>query len=463
MQTTLKKTEIAAQVLPISICVGWAMGTISLGALNFAKNYILLFMTTHLGIAAFTAGLILTFAKVFDALTDPAMGALSDRTETRWGRRRPYLLIGSFLAALGYLILFLVPDFSSITYTIAYMCVAMCLYALAYTVFGVPHLAMSAEITTNYHQRTYLMSYRAVFAIVGISAGGALVPYLIDYFSGGVRMSRPGFEGMAVVMSILVFICCILTFLLTSRARFVSRTNEQNYTLPQQFKLALQNKPFFILLTGKVFFMIASNLVNGTSLFYVTYVIGESAAWLGNFFLVMIFGSLISQPLWLKLSKKFGKRDIYYVGAFIFCCGTISWLWATAEEPQLIFLARAFLLGVSGGGMMLVGNAMLPDTMEYDARRTGLRREGVFAGLYSTMEKLAAAFGAGILGLILGSMGFVESTTGIVEQPRSAIIAIYLCNAVIPVILTITACAVLWFYDLSEEKLENTTKLSEPK
>ena len=100
--------------------------------------------------------------------------------------------------------------------------------------------------------------------------------------------------------------------------------------------------------------------------------------------------------------------------------------------------------------------------MEYDTRRTGLRREGMFAGLYSTMEKVAAAVGTGLLGFILGAMGFVESTEGVVEQPESAILAIYLCNAVIPVIMTGVACFLLRYYDLSESKLENTRRIAEP-
>ncbi len=444
--------------LPVVVCVGWALGTVSMGALNFAKNYVLLFMTTHLGIAAVTGALILTGAKVFDAVTDPVMGLISDRTRTRWGRRRPYLLGGSFLAGLGYIALFIVPDFGSQSVLITYICLVMCFYAFAYTVFGVPHLAMSAEIASTYHERTYLMSYRAVFAILGISAGGALVPYLIDFYGNGELMSRPGFEGMALTMGVVVATFCLLSFFLTSRAKFVAEPDTAKLSLAKQFKLASQNRPFFVLLSAKASFLIATNLVNGTSLFYVTYILGESAAWLGNFFIVLMVATLISQPFWLKLTKRFGKKRIYYIGALIFSASCLSWLWASADEHAAIFLTRAFMFGISAGGMMLAGNAMLPDTMDYDSKRTGLRREGIFAGLYSTMEKFAAAAGTALLGLILGVMGFIESKEGVIDQPDSAILAIYLCNSVFPVILTGLACFILRYYDLSESKLENTHK-----
>ena len=453
---------LTAGSLPIIVCIGWSLGTVSMAALNFAKNYVLLFMTAHLGVAAVTASLILIGAKIFDAFTDPEMGLISDKTHTRWGRRRPYLLIGAFLAGLGYIALFITPSFESHAVLIGYLSLVMCFYAIAYTVFGVPHLAMSAEITATYHERTYLMSYRAVFAIIGISLGGALVPFLIDYFGDGSLMSRAGFEGMALTMGIFVTSVCLLSFLLTSRAKFVAQPDRQQVPLMQQFKMATENRPFFVLMSAKASFMVASNLVNGTSLFYVTYVLGESAAWLGSFFIVMIIATVVSQPFWLRLSKRYGKKNIYYVGAGIFATATLSWLFASSDEHIAIFLVRAFMLGISGGGMMLVGNAMLPDTMEYDTRRTGLRREGMFAGLYSTMEKVAAAVGTGLLGFILGAMGFVESTEGVVEQPESAILAIYLCNAVIPVILTGVACFLLRYYDLSESKLESTQRIAEP-
>ena len=120
-----------------------------------------------------------------------------------------------------------------------------------------------------------------------------------------------------------------------------------------------------------------------------------------------------------------------------------------------------YLRGIAGGfgssGMLLMAGSMLPDTMEYDFRRTGLRREGIFSGIYTTIEKVAFALGVTVLGVFLGAMGYIQSTGAPVTQPPSAITAIYLCVGVAPLVTSILSCLFLWNYDLSETKLKTQT------
>jgi GPH family glycoside/pentoside/hexuronide:cation symporter len=159
-------------------------------------------------------------------------------------------------------------------------------------------------------------------------------------------------------------------------------------------------------------------------------------------------------PLWLKLSRRRGKKLVYFGGVVLFSVTSFSWLLADASEPAAIYLLRGLISGVGSGGLLLTAQSLLPDALEYDYLRTGLRREGVLSGFYTTVEKLAFALGSAITGLFLGAMGYVSGTMGpATEQPDSAILAIRLCVSVLPVIAIVASAFVLRWYDLDEQKL----------
>jgi len=137
----------------------------------------------------------------------------------------------------------------------------------------------------------------------------------------------------------------------------------------------------------------------------------------------------------------------------------LSWLLATPAEPFGLTLLRGVVLGFLGGATLLMGQAMLPDTMEYDFRLTGLRREGVYAGVYTTIEKFAFAFGPAITGGVLAAMGYVASRDGFAEQPDSAITAVYICAAGLPALTGLIGAICLTQYDLTEEKLKAAKRI----
>ena len=140
----------------------------------------------------------------------------------------------------------------------------------------------------------------------------------------------------------------------------------------------------------------------------------------------------------------------------------MTWLLASPAEPYALTILRGIFLGFLGGATLLMGQAMLPDTMEYDIRRTGMRREGVYAGVYTTIEKFAFALGPAATGAILAGMGYIASSEGFVEQPESAILAVYICAAVLPVVTSILGILCLTQYDLTEQKLKAATLINNP-
>ena len=427
-----------------------------MNCLNIAKSYLLLFMTNHLGIAALSAGLLLALSKVYDAVTDPLMGVLTDRTRTPWGRRRPYLLLGAFLAGGSYVAVFMVPEFGDPKVAFAYMAGALIVYATAYTVFNVPYLAMSAEMTTDTRARTSLMSYRAVASIVGGGLIGALAPWIVTYFGD----NRNGFEKMGLIIGGIVLVCCLAAFFMTSKARFTHPVAAEGIPFRTQLRTAMGNRPFLILCAAMFFFLICTNVIAGATVFFVIYVLNEPVAWLTPFFLLITVAVVVVQPPTLWMSARWGKRNTYLIGALVYSLGVLSWLLASPGEPLWLYLFRAISMGFGAGMMGVTVNAMLPDTMEFDTRRTGLRREGVLAGFFSTIEKVSSALAASLLGVVLGLSGFVESDSGKVAQPDSAMTGITLSVAVIPVIFMGLTCVALLFYDLDEKKLKSTERLA---
>jgi GPH family glycoside/pentoside/hexuronide:cation symporter len=262
----------------------------------------------------------------------------------------------------------------------------------------------------------------------------------------------------------LVFVPLILgsawwCFHATRHAPFSTRAEKSHYPVREQISSVLSNQPFLILIMIK-FLTLMSLGVQAVFAFFFTYVLKLSDAYLGQYFLASSIAMILSQPLWLKLSKITGsKRNTYIIALILSLPAFLSWLIAEPGEPALYVYLRAVVIGAAGGGAILMGQSLLPDTMEYDYRRTGLRREGIFAGFYTTVEKLSGAIGVAVVGAILSTAGYIQSQGTQVQQPESAIKAIYLIMGCLPALISFLGIVALLFYRLTEDKLKSTVLL----
>lgn len=441
------------RTLPLTVCVGWGVGSLGMAIMfGLINTFALKFMADHLAIAAGVAGLLLGVSKIYDGFTDPLMGVISDKTNTKMGRRRPYLLIGAFLLAASMVFMFNVPDFAQPSSAVIYMTAMLLLYATAYTVFNVPYLAMPAEMTEGYHERSYLMSFRvygiAAAGFVGLAAG----PMIIDGYGGG----RAGFEAMAWIMGGAVLLSSLACFYFTKDAPFKHKIQTSKYTMKDQIRLAAENRPFMWLMLSKLCGLVGAALSAPAKAFFFPLVLGASLTSFGYYWIAFYIAMIVSQPFWLRYGKNHGKRNIFMFALLATVVVNLTWLLATPQEAYVITIIRGVFLGFFGGATLLMGQAMLPDTMEYDLRRTGLRREGIYAGFYTTIEKFSYAIGPAITGIVLGAMGYVASKGAPVEQPDSAILAVYICAAGLPALMGVLGALSLTRYDLTEEKLKAT-------
>jgi len=439
--------------------LGWAMGSMGTGVMIGAlTGYGLYYMTNYLGIAAGLAGSLIGLSKFYDMISDPVMGQISDRTQSKWGRRRPYLLVGTIACPLTLLLLFHLPVFESGSLTITVLFLVLVLYATAFTSFNVPYFAMPAEMTSNYHERTVIMSQRVFFSTMSVVSVSVLGPFVIEAFGGGVA----GYKGMSWVLAFLVFIGMGTTFLLTKNVAFTLRSERSDYRVRNQVKLILNNKPFCTFIAAKSMIFIGSASAQGTLLFMGQFVLGRGEMILVGFGIGYTLGVMFSLPIWTRLiAKVLGKRDAFRIASIGLGLTMLTWWMATPDESLVIFYSRFFLMGIFSAGGLVAGSAMLPDIMEYDRHRSGVNQEGLYAATFSLIEKIAYTAGPAMLGLLLSAGGFISVQKGqFVDQPDSAITAIRVAVSIIPAVLSIIGGLLIGFYDLDEAKLKSVKSVS---
>jgi len=441
--------------LPWRIIVGWGLGSTTMGATNFAKVLVLGYLVDYVGVAAGVAALIVAMSNIYDAVADPVIGAASDRTRSRWGRRIPFMFFGALLLALAWVLMFNVPARLTGTSIVAYVAFGLVVFSTGYGMFGVPYNAMPSELTDDYHTRTLMMSARSVFSTLGTSAGGFLAPRLITHFGGG----RMGHAGMSWILGGVVLAFALVGIVMIGRQPNVENVSTRRPPFRAQIGSMLANRHFFVLLVAHLFGMVGVMMMNGSAVFYVRRVLGAGDAWLGSFFLYLNVMMFLSLPACLWLGKKLGKRDAFIVGSLVLSAASFSWYWATLDEPYAIFMLRNAAISFGSASMIVLGYAMLPDTIEYDRRRTGLRREGLYAGFWTTVEKGSSAAGIAIVGLILSLSGYAQSHGDAVKQTPEALYGVFLAFGVGPGVTILIGAMLMLFYGLDEKTIKHVSAL----
>ena len=453
----------AAQPLPWPKIIAWSIGTVGpVTLLYLVSSAYLFFMTDLMAMSGAIAGALIFVVRLSDMFADPIMGYVSDRTESRMGRRRPWMLIGAIAMTFGCIGLFTLPtDIATrgggplIGWTLA----ALLVYFGGYTMFNVPYMAMPAEMTDNFQDRTRLMSARVVFVSLSSLLGAALAPRLIDAFGSGVR----SYEITSWVIGGIGLIATLVCVLSTGSARATAATP---VTMPMlaQMRVAFSNQPFMTLILTKLLLLLAMSSITTTMFFFVRHVLNRELAVASNIALAQTIGMLVVLPVWVWLAKRFRKQHLFMVASAGSTIVLLTWMVATAVEPTVLLLLRAFALGVFAGGSLLMGQSMLPDTMDFDYRRSGLRREGAYSGIYSMVEKAGFAFGPLLIGGLLSLAGYVGSRPGEAQLALSgdARLAVYLGVSLIPAIATASCILVLRNYTLTEEQLQAMSPPSLP-
>lgn len=428
--------------------VGYSLGSLSTGAFGTVPGLLLLyFLTDTLGVAAGLAGVTVLVPKLWDIIWNPLVGGWSDRTQSRWGARRPWMLAGALLLPAFFVAMFATPPGLSTGRAALWTGIAFLVAAAAYALFQVPYVSMPAEMTDDYHERTTVVSYRIVALTIGILVAGAVAPLLVDAGGGG----RSGYLVMAV--SVAAFMCAGMlgAVIGTRRAPRTSRPTGAG-SLLTALRVARAN-PWFLRLWGT---FVIQALATATTLaaipYFSTYILGREGA-TTLLFAALVAPAILVMPLWARYGHRVGKKRAYVAASLLYAAASLGLVAARVlPEPGVLLLVVA--AGVGYSGMQLFPLAMLPDTVEADEARAGVRRSGLLTGLWTAGETGAFALGPAMVGVVLAVTGFVSRESGkVAAQPSSATSGILLTFSLLPAVVMLFSLLVFRRYDLSVERL----------
>ncbi|MDX2224054.1 MAG: MFS transporter [Rhodospirillaceae bacterium] len=446
MKLAVSRTELA-----------YGLGAIGYAAGLQVVNVLLLrFMTDDLAIAAGVAGTILAVTKLVDAVEDPLVGYLSDRTRSRWGRRRPYLIAGALVLPLMTAALFNPPALSANALA-GYMLVMLLAHSLAYTFFVVPYTAIGAEIIEDYHARSTLMSFRVYGGSLGLLMAATVAPWLLATWGS----DRDAHGIMGLVLGLIVLACCLISAAwLTERRTAAAPRRSAGGSWLNSLKLAFADGDFARIVGTHIVFQIGVATVVVSTAYFSRHVLAVSDYWLGTFYMAKVAGNLVSVPLWLWLAKRIDKPKAYMASLIVYGLLNLSWLLSGPHEPLAIVVARNFVVGIGMGGAVLLAYSLLADVIRYDQLKTGLDREGMFSGAVSFIDKVSGALGTAGIGFLLSAMGYVagapaRTPDGPATQPDSALTAIYLGFCVVPGLAALACVAIMSGYGLTRAKMDS--------
>lgn len=419
----------------------------------------LVFLTNVAGLGAGYAGSVLLVGKVWDAFNDPLIGWLSDRTRTRWGRRLPWMVAAVVPFAVFFVLMWVVPGFATRDNQLglfAYYTVVALLYNTFYTALALPHSSLTAELSSDYDERSRITGSRMAFSLGG-SVGGLLIAQAVFGLLASAPPTRQYLviAGAIAVVSLVAVTICVIGIRRTAverdQLRVAAALPEPALSVREQIRVIFANRPFLIVCGIYLASWLAMQFTAAILPLYVASVMGLPSSKFGLIALTVQGTALLLIPFWGWLSVRIGKKPVYFYGMVFWLVAQAGLLFLKPGNEPLLF-TMAFIAGFGISVCYLIPNAMLPDTIEYDELQTGRRREGVFYGFFIFLQKLALGVGTFILGQALAAAGYLSSGPGeaVPVQPESALTAIRFAIGPLPAAALIVGMILTWRYPITK-------------
>lgn len=412
--------------------------------------FLLYYYTDIFGLSAAAVGTMFIVTKIVDAASDPIMGLIADRTETRWGKFRPYILWGAIpYAVLGYA-MFASPDLSD-TGKLVYAYVTYTLMMLAYTAINVPYSALMGVISPSSVERTKVASYRFICAFAAAWLIGTFVTPLKNILGGDNEAL--GFQlTMAIfaVASVALFWVCFATT--KERVRPVQTDSDVRL----DFKALLSNGPWMVLFAAAIFTLMNVAVRNGTILYYFKYYVGDDGTPIflifdktAVFMSLGLFAMVLGTSLASTLCKYFEKRTLLITLTILNAIAMALFYITPPDQYWLMVTINCIGALISGPTPPLVW-AMYTDTADYGEWKTGRRITGLTFSSLQFAQKLGLAVGAGLAGIILGWFGFVANEA----QTAESMASIRFLFSILPAILAIAGAVAIFFYKIDSKTIK---------
>ncbi len=438
--------------LPVSLKAGWGTGAFGMALLmNGISTLIFFYLVGILKIEPAMAGGMIFAAKIFDVVVDLTVGIWSDRLTSIHGRRRPFLLWGGIISAVSFAMVFTTPMFAQSWMTAAYAMIALCVYSIGYTAFNIPYIAMPAEMTDNYHERSSIHAWRMVFITLGSFVAGSIAPSAVERLGRTVWGS---YATVAIGCAALILVTTLSAYWTTRKARFTTTTSIRKPDIFGDYLAILKNRHFMRLIGVKFAQLMGAQATQAAMLFFIIQSLRLKLTILVVFGIAITLSSLAATPLLLQFSRRYGKKAAYFLAGSMTVLGSLSWSLAGPGEPAWAIALRGVFIGVGFTGNVLMAMSMLTDIINLDARQTGARREAAFTALYSFVEKFTAALGPLIIGVALSLAHFNTKLPPDVPQAGDVGTALLFSVSWLPAAAGLVAIGLLLGYRLTQAEIE---------
>ena len=421
---------------------GWGLADMGIVVFVVVKQLLILtYLTAFLGVPVGIAGFVTTAVLIFDMITDPLIGYLSDRTQSRYGRRAPWMFIGVLVMSAGMVGLFSVPAGMAMSANLTWVVAFFGLATVGFTMVAIPYGAQSGEITQDPKERSAMTGWRMAFASIGILIGGAVIP------------GSMGYAMAALAVTPLMVGAVWLSLWSTRKAPRNEAAAQVN--LAGMFGLVFANKAFMVLVVLYGVMTLAIAMITAGLPFAALYLIVDSGdtmlsgaaaalSTLSLMFAAFVIGSILSQAVWVLLSNRLGKVGALIIGLSLYVVLLYA-LNTQLPSVNVTAIAGMFVLaGMTNGAYQQIPWAMYPDLMDVTRRTSGVAIEGAFSAVWLFGQKLANAAAPAVLGLTLAAAGWQETTGGVVTQSEGAMAALLNAITLIPAVILIVAVIGLW-------------------
>ena len=424
--------------------IGYGLGDMGISISYFTVGFFFLYYLTDIvDMDPYLAGLAFFIGKLWDGVNDPLMGILSDRTRSKFGRKRVYILFGALPFGISFVLLWLLPMAGPQWLQFVLAILSMTLYATAYTLVVVPYMALVPVMTNDYDERTQITGIRAGLSTFGTILGGGAALLLSSFTDELV--------GLRVITTAFAVFTTVTLIIAAQSARDYEDKNVESGSITEfswtQYFAILKDKNLRVLLSMKFLGAIATGSLSASLPYYTEHILGDQGKSTVGLAIYVSFSALFI-PLWNRLSKNNDKRRLLFVGmnataVVLFLMG----FFVSANTIPLFYVGCVFL-GIAMSSYLLIPYSLVPDLVDVYEHQIGDRHESVFFGLWMTVHQL----GISVAGLLLGfSLGIFGYDGGATVQTTSALLAVKIAFGILPGLFFILAAVVLQKYGVTRD------------
>lgn len=452
----------------VSLWMKLAYGSGDWGRASFntlRQIFYAIFLTDVVGIEPRLASIAALIAIIWDAINDPLVGSISDNVRTRWGRRRPFMLIFSIPFALAFVLMWWAPPWQSQAMLTIHVTLAYIVSDTIQTLITVPYLSLTPELASDYDDRTSLTTFRMFFNLAASLVTAVAAPSIIDAAVKAGFSSQQGYLTVSALFGISAVVPFIILFLVVREKEAPPTVTPENRTFKQTLKILWNNTPFRYATGIYVLNWVAFDVVSLMLPYFLLYWVGcgdmlaqvdllgihlsLDSAVLG----IMLLTATLALPLWNWLAHKMSKRSAYIIGMSFWILVEICVMFIQPHQTN-VMLFFAFLAGLSVSTAHVMPEAIFPDVIDWDELRTNTRREGMYYGAINFIRKLSSAFATFLSLQVLGWFGYQTppDTATQFMQPELTVTVIRIMTGPVIVVLLLIAVSIARAYPLSRDR-----------